>query len=478
MLHQKTITGVLWSFAQQLSTRGIGVFVTLLLAQFLEPKDFGLVAMMAIFIAVANSLMESGFKDALIQKNNVTQCDFSTAFYSNLIIGMLAYILLYIAAPIIANFYEEVRLISLVRVVGLVIMINSFQVVQIAILSCSLDFKAHVKASLPASIISGITAVTLAYFGFGVWALVVQMILAALLTTLFLWSMRMWRPTLEFNFKSAGELFNFGYKLFLSGLLDTVFRNLYVVAIAKLFSATIAGYYFFADKIKELILSQLVSAIQTVTYPALATMQDDNIRLKAGYRKVIKITTIILFPAMLFIASLAEPLYRVLLPDNWLPSVSYLQLMCIAGLMYPLHAINLNILKVKGRSDLFLYLEIIKKFFIVLILSVSLQFGVFGILIGQIVSSVLAYIPNSYYSAKLINYSVSEQVKDFLPGLILSVFAAGVTYTAIEYSTQTPLIELAVFGTLASLIYLGLGYLLKLSAFKLMEEIVIERLRK
>ena len=477
-LANKTTTGVLWNFAEQMSVRGTGIVVSLLLARFLVPADYGLVAMMAVFIAVASSIMDLGFMQALIRKQGASQVDFNTAFYTNLALGCFAYLLLFIAAPFIAGFYEETRLIDLIRVAGIAILINSFQVVQSAILNRALNFKAQLKATVPASIISGITAVVLAYIGWGVWALIAQMLIAAFLVTVFLWSMKLWRPTLTFNRQSLSEMFGFGSKLFLSGLLDTVFRNIYVVVIAKMFSTTVAGHYFFAEKIKTLVINQLVRSISTVTYPALATLQDDNIRLKAGYRKVIQITTFLLFPAMALMAALAEPLFCVLLPDQWLPAVPYLQLMCIAGLLYPLHAINLNILKVKGRSDLFLYLEIVKKVLIVLILFVSVQYGVIGILIGQIISSVLAYLPNSYFSNKLIGYSVREQIGDFLPGLVLSGAVAGVVYVAVSVSSLPALVELIVFSIAAVTLYLLGAHALKLQALTLTLQIVKERRNK
>ncbi len=302
------------------------------------------------------------------------------------------------------------------------------------------------------------------------------MLIAAFLVTAFLWSMKLWRPTLTYSIQSLNDMFGFGFKLFLAGLIDTVFRNMYVVVIAKIFSSTVAGYYFFAEKIKELIINQIVNSISTVTYPALATMQDDNVSLKAGYRKVIQITTFLLFPAMALTAALANPLFSVLLPDQWMPAVPYLQLMCVAGLLYPLHTINLDILKVKGRSDLLLYLEIVKKASIVLILFVSVQYGVIGILIGQILSSLLAYLPNSYFSQKLIGYSVHEQIGDFLPCLMLSGTVAGVVYVTMSMSTLSALAELIVFSIAAVTLYLLGAYALKLQAFILTLQIVKERI--
>lgn len=353
-LTKKITTGIIWNFTEQLGRRGIEVVITLLLARFLAPSDYGLVAMMAVFLAVAMSLMDSGFKQALIRLQDAGQIDFNTAFYANLCLGAFSYCLLFLAAPYIAAFYEEPRLVILIRVVGMNILINAFQVVQSAILSRELNFKAQLQAAIPAGIISGIIAIGLAFVGFGVWALIAQMLLASMITTVLLWWLQGWRPTVGFSRPSLRDMYNFGYKLFLSGLLDTIFQNLYVIVIAKLFATTVAGHYFFAKKIKDLVISQLVTAIQNVTYPALATFQDDDIRLKAGYRKIIGITTFLLSPVMLLLAAVAEPLFVFLLPEQWHAATMYLQLMCIASVMYPLHAINVNILQVKGRSDLFL----------------------------------------------------------------------------------------------------------------------------
>lgn len=462
---QKTTIGILWNFSEQLIRRGIGLVTTLLLAYFLTPNAYGLMAMIAVFIAIASSLMESGFRQALIRLKEVTQDDLNTAFYSNLMLGALAYLLLYFSAPHIAIFYNEPQLINLIQVLGLVILINSFEVIQVAIFHRQMNFKAQLMIGLPAALISACMAIGLAYWGVGVWALVAQMLISALITVILLWWISEWRPTKSFSLSSFCSMYNFSYKLFLSSLLDTVFRNLYIIVIAKLFSTSIAGLYFFAEKIRELILNQLVSAIQNVTYPALASIQDDNVRLKAGYRKVISITTFLLFPTLTLLAALAQPLFSLLFPEKWWPAVPYFQLLCLAGLLYPLHSINLNILKVKGRSDLFLYLEILKKFMLVVILFISYRYGVIGILIGQIISSVLSYIPNSYFSSTLINYSTKEQMKDFMPALILSILLGGIVFYVIQHIEWHPILILLVFGLSGGLLYLLGSHLLKLTAY-------------
>ncbi|PKG93137.1 lipopolysaccharide biosynthesis protein [Paraglaciecola sp. MB-3u-78] len=429
-LTAKTTTGILWNFGQQLATRGVGVLITLLLARFLVPEDFGLVAMMAVFLALGSSLMESGFREALIRLENVTQQDYDTAFYANLLLGLFSYGVLFLSAPAIAYFYEEPKLIELIRVASLTIIIMSFQVVQVASLSRKLNFKAQLKASLPASMISGTTSVYLAYIDYGVWAIVSQTLLNAFIQTALLWKVESWRPTLEFSWSSVKAMYNFGYKLFFSGVLDIVFQNLYVIVIAKVFSTYVAGLYFFANTMKELIVQQLVRSIQAVTYPALASVQHDNVRLKQGYKKIVILMTMILFSGVLFTAALAEPVFQILLPDKWSPAIPFFQLLCIASLMMPLHSISLNILKVKGRSDLFLYLEVIKKTINGLVLLATFRYGVYEILTGQIITSFINFIPNSYFSSKLLGYGIKEQIRDFLPILVITAVVASMGWNA------------------------------------------------
>ncbi len=477
-LKNKIGIGVIWKFSETLAKRGIGIIVTLLLARFLVPEDFGLIAMMAVFLGIAGQLMDSGFTEALIQKKDADDVDFNTAFYTNIVFGLIAYGLLFTAAPFIADYYEEPRLIDLIRVAGLSIIIHSFQVVQNAMLNRALNFKAQLKVSLPASVISGLIAVAFAYFDYGVWALIIQMLVAAILTSILLWAMKIWRPKWIFSFHSLKEMFSFSSYLLIAGLSNILFVNMYVIVIAKYFSITLAGYYFFADRIKTLVVSQMVASIQAVTYPALSKIQDDPVRLKSGYRKVIAITTFLLFPAITLLAALAEPLFHVLLPEQWLPAVIYLQLMSIVAILNPLHAINLNILKVVGRSDLVLYIGFFKKFMMILIFIISFNYGIIGILIGQIISSVLTYIPNSYYSSRLIEYSVREQLADFVPGLILSGTIALFTYGLVLFIDWPAIIELFAFGTLAIVLYLAGAHLLKLHAYVLARQLITEKLKK
>lgn len=472
----RTITGVIWSFADQLGRRGISVIVTLLLARFLTPEDFGIMAMMAVFIAIANSLMDSGFKQALIRKQDADQKDFNTAFFANLLLASVAYLILYLAAPWVADFYNETRLVLLIRVSGIVVFINAFQIIQSAMLSRKIDFKAQLKAVFPATLISGSVAVLLAYFGFGVWALVSQIIISSLLITLFLWAMELWRPTRTYSISALREMYSFGYKLFISGLIELIFKNLYIIVIAKFFSTTVAGHYFFVDKIRELAITQLVMAVQMVTYPALSNFQDDKKRLKNGYRKIIQLTTFICFPIILFIAALAEPFFIIAFPGEWYVAHSYLQILCLASLMLPLHSINLNILRVTGRSDILLGLQVAKKTVLVIFLVVGFQFGIYGILFAQVAQSIVVYYPNKYYSEKLIGYTSAEQFEDFLPQLLIAALVAWAIYYFYPITGIEDVFYIPLAVTSGLLMYLGISYVFHLKPMALAQEIMLKRL--
>ncbi|GGK73234.1 lipopolysaccharide biosynthesis protein [Amphritea balenae] len=477
-LTKRTALAILWDFSEQLLRRGLSVAVTLLLAYYLAPEDFGLIAMMSVFLTLGSLMMDSGLSQSLIRIKGIKQVHYNTAFYLNILFGILAYVFLFFVAPYVSLFYQQPDLIELIRIAGIILVVNSFKIVQFSKLNRELNFKTQFMVNLPAAVVSGAGAVLVAYEGWGVWALVIQMLLFSFTNTIFLWMVKPWIPTFEFSFNEAKTMYVFGYKLFLAEVINTLFKNMYVLVIAKYISSYTAGLYFFSEKIKDFIINLLVSSIQKVTYPALATLQDDNERLKSSYREVISITAFVVFPAMLFVVALTKPIFDALLPERWNEAMLYLQLMMLASLLYPVHAINLNILSVKGRSDLFLGLEILRKILIVLIFLVSFGYGVVGILIGQIVSSVLLYIPNSYFAYNLIGYSVKEQLQDFMPSLLLAFLVSYCIYLLQLWIVLPALVELFLLGVLSLLLYVTGAVFFNVKAFSSLCDFLEVKLKK
>lgn len=469
-IRNKLTNGILWSFAEQFGRRGITVIITVLLAHYITPQDFGLISILAVVIALANVFMDAGIKEAIIRLREPSPLDLDTAFYANIIFSVIACSIILMSASYISEFYSEQRLKILIEVASLSTIANAMQAVPNAVLARTLDFKRQFKISLLATSVATILTLVLAVNGAGPWALVFQTLATAVFSAVITWRMRIWRSTHQFSMRSFIHLFKFGYKISLSGLLDVVFGNMYVLVIAKVLMGTIVGLYFFAEKIRDVLVTQLVNSIQIVTYPILSSFQNDSCRLKDGYRKIIIVTTFIVFPSMLLLSALADPLFKSILPRRWWAGAPYLQLLCIAGAFYPLHAINLNILKVKGRSDLYLYIEIIKKILAVIIFYITMPFGIYAILAGQIIWSMLAFIPNSFFSATLINYSPSAQINDVFPAFFVSIFVAAMTYFCVEFFEWPELAKLFIFGALSFIAYIGIAHTLKLEGYNMTKD--------
>ena len=424
-LKSKTVKGVVWSSIERFSTQGVQFLIMIIMARLLTPKDYGLIGMLAIFLAVAQSLIDSGFSQALIRKQDRTDVDNSTVFYFNIVVSSALYLILFIAAPFVADFYNQPELTSVMRVVCLGVILNSLAVVQRALLTVRIDFKTQAKASLSAAVISGCIGIVLAYCGFGVWSLVVQQLLNLSVNTLLLWIFSKWRPIAVFSWKSFHELFAFGSKLLASGLLDTMYRNIYPIVIGKLFSASSLGHYTRAQQFSEFPSSNVTGIIQRVTYPILCGIQDETERLEAVYRKFLKLSAFIIFPLMIGMSAVARPFIDIVLGTQWGFCGQLLQIICFAMMWYPIHAINLNLLQVKGRSDLFLRLEIIKKILGITVLCITAPFGLVVMCYGQIFNSIVALVINTYYTGKLINVGFIRQMKDLLPTILLSLTMFG-----------------------------------------------------
>ena len=423
-LKNKTVKGVGWSFIDNLSSSGITFLVGLVLARLLTPSEYGIMAILTIFIAVSNSIVDSGFSNALIRKTDARRVDYNTVFLFNLLVSGLLYVVLFFAAPAISVFFKEPLLVEVMRVIGWVLVINALAIIPRTLFVKEVNFKTQTKVSLIASISSGVVGIGMALAGMGVWSLVGQQLSRQLLNTLFLWIYGKWRPIWEFSAQSFKELFGFGSKLLLSGLLDTVFKEIYSLVIGRCYTSAQLGQYTRANQFNQIFSSNLTTVIQRVSYPVLSSIQDEPERLRDAYRKVIKSTMLISFACMLGLAAVAKPLIILLIGEKWLPAVGFLQIICFRGMLYPLHAINLNILQVKGRSDLFLKLEIIKKIIAVGPLVLGVLFSIEYMLWGSVCTSFIAYFLNSYYSANLIDYPTREQIKDILPTFIVSSLTA------------------------------------------------------
>ena len=405
-LKLKASSGFFWSAIDILGKQGIQVVINLIIARILLPSDFGLIGMLTIFWGIAQAFVDSGFGTALIQKKNPTLNDYSTVYLFNIFMGIVFYLIIFICAPLIASFYKQPVLIPLTRFLGLNIIINSLSLVQANIFIKRINFKITTLISIIAVTFSGLIGIILAYKNFGVWSLAVQQMISAILTSTLLIINSKWKPSLIFSFESFKSLFKFGSRLLASGILDIIFTNIYNLIIGKSFSANQLGYYTQAQKIESFPTNFIGSSIGRVTFPIFSSIQEDNGKLKRNYRIIIKIISFINFPIMVFLFITSDSLIRVLLTDKWVPSVIFLQLLCIIGLTYPLSGVNLNILNVKGRSDIFFRLEIVKKILIVISIIITLPLGIIPLLIGQVIFSFIAYFLNIYFSGKLINFSM------------------------------------------------------------------------
>ena len=448
-LKNRAVHGAKWSFIDNISNSGVTFLVGLILARLLTPAEYGIMAMIAIFIAVSNSIVDSGFSNALIRKVRIDRVDYNTVFVFNLIVSIVLYILLYTSAPAISLFFKEPVLTNVLRVIGLILIVNALGIIPRTILVRGIDFKTQTKVSIISSVSSGLVGVGMAIMGFGVWSLVWQQLSRQILNSLFLWIFCKWIPQWEFSIKSFKEMFGFGYKLLLSGLLDTLYKNIYYVIIGRCYSPAQLGQYSRAEQFNMIFSSNLTSIVQRVSYPVLSSIQEEPERLREAYRQIIKTTMLVTFACMLGLAAVAKPLIIILIGEKWLPAVSFLQIICFSGMLYPLHAINLNILQVKGRSDLFLKLEIIKKTIAVFPILIGIFYGIEYMLWGSVLTSFIAYFLNSYYSADLIRYSTIEQIRDVLP-----VFTVSFTIAAVMWLFS--LLDISVYIQLPTQIKVGL----------------------
>lgn len=420
-LKQKAINGFGWTIFEGVFSQGTIFIVGIILARLLTPKDFGVVGIISAIIAVANSIVEGGFGSALIRKINTTDKDYNTVFYTNLITALLLYIFLYTAAPFISLFFKTPILADLIRVTGAVLLFNAMSLIQRTLLTKELAFKKLGIIAILSSIISGSIAIIMANNDYGVWSLIVLSILRPLINTCLLWFTTSWIPKLIFSRPSFKELFDFGYKLLLGNLINTAYKNVYYFLIGKYFSPKALGFYTRADQFQTPFSSNIAIAIRRISFPILSKFQNNKQSLKIKFIQFIRISMLLNFTLMLCIAAMAEPIILLLIGNKWQQSIIYLQLLCIPGLLYPLQILHLNLLLVKGYSNLNLKLEIIKKIILLPIILISLGLSIQHMIYGLIVFSIIEYFINSYYTKKIIGYNLKNQFKDFLPFIIIAL---------------------------------------------------------
>jgi len=455
-LRERTLSGLFWNLLERVGLRIVQFLPTILLARLLTPTQFGLIGMLSIFIALAQTFLDSGFGLALIQKKEADFTDECSIFYFNIFVGGLAVLLLYFLAPLIAAFYNQPLLTGLMRWLSLSILIQSFSLIQTTLLTRTLDFKTQIKANLSAMFVAGVVGVTAAYLGLGVWSLVIQNITSTALRTLALWWMNDWRPALIFSLAALKSMFRFGSRMLSSSLVATFFDNLYQVFIGKVFSAASLGFYTRAASLKSIVMDATTDSIGRVLFPALATIQDETERLRRAYRQAILLATFVHFPLMIGLIVVARPLIALLFSAQWFASVILFQLMCAAGTLYPLHVINLEILKVKGRSDLFFRLALIKRSLMLVTILITYRWGLEAMLVGQIVYGIIGYALNSYYSERLMSYPMKTQFLDFLPSLLTACLMAGGMVVAGRALSQVGDLILLGGQTLAGVLVYGL----------------------
>lgn len=463
-LKNKTVAGLSWSAIDSVASQGITFLVGLVLARLLSPTEYGLIGMITIFISISNTIVDSGFSNALIRKKDIENEDYSTTFVFNIVLSVIMYLILYVCSPLIANFFRQEQLVQITRVLGVVIIINSFAIVQKTKLEKDVDFKRQAKISIIASTLSGVIGIVSALLGAGVWALVAQQLSRQLTNAIGLWLTAKWSPSIKFSKRSFKYQFNFGWKLLTSELLSTIWMEASNMVIGRCYSSATLGQYTRAKQFSSLFSTNMTAIVQRVSYPVLSSIQDEEARLKAGYKKLLKTTMFLSFTGMLALAACSKPLIFVLIGEKWEQAALFLPILCFNFMLYPARSINTNMLKVVGRSDQLLILEIIKKVLAVGPLLMGIFIDIYWMLWGNVVVGVIGYVLNSYFSGKFINYSTWEQLRDILPSFLFGGCVALIMYfiSLLEFSSIFILFMQIIVGLL--LIFL-LGRLTKLEPY-------------
>lgn len=464
-LKDKAVKGVAWNAVSTFANRGISMFFMLFMTRLLLPSDYGLIGMLTVFMTVAGQFIDSGFSQALLKKQDRTKIDEATVFYFNIVASLVCYLFLFVIAPFVADFYNMPQLCMILRVLGISLVVGASGTMWNLQYQINLDFKTPSLLGLYGNIFSGIVGVILAYMGYGVWALVYQALLGTIFGVILRYFYSTWRPIWAFSWKSFHEFFGYGSKLLLSRLLDTLYNNVYPVIIGKFYSATTLGFYSRAHSLAGIPSVQATQILQGATFPVLCKVNNDMERLGNAYRRMLKLSVFVIFPLMMGLAILAHPLIMVMFTAKWEYSAGLLTIICFAQMWHPVHAINLNLLQVVGRSDLFLRVELINKLFAIIVIACTYRYNIEVMCFGYIVSSLVSIFINTYYTGKFINVGFWTQVKDLCSSFFLSVAMLMVIWLLTHFFSDD-ILKIIIGSIVGFIFYMGIAYVLKFSELK------------
>jgi teichuronic acid exporter len=476
-LKEKTISGLIWSFTGDIADKAIAFVIGIILARLLSPREYGLVGMATIFIILTRPFVNSGFRQALIRKTNCTDTDYSTVFYFNFLVGGLTYLILFFSAPLISSFFHEPQLTKITRLIGIIIIIDAATIIQTTILSKELNFKRQTIINISSGFFSGLVGIYLAIKGFGVWSLVYRTLTQYTLGSVCYWYLNRWKPIRVFSKSSFKEMFGFGSNILITGIIEQFYYNIYNLVIAKFFSARELGLYSRADMFKDMASTNLSEIIGRVIFPVLANFQNDPVRLALNYKKMLTSILFITSIIMACMAASAKSLIIALVGEKWIDSIVYLQLLCVVGIFYPLHSLMRTLLYVTGKSRLFLYLQIFSKLLAIPAIITGIFFGIKAMIIAMIVVSAFEYLVKAFYSGKIVNYSVWQQIGDFIPILLISIFIGGSVFIFGSLLITDPLVTLILQIIFGLILIFTLSKLFRIPEFMLIKEIAGEKIR-
>ena len=477
-LKKQSLSGVFWTFIDIVVNKGAYFIATIILARILGPKEFGILGMIMLFVTIGNTLIDSGMSTSLLRSNDVTEKDYSTVFITNILMSLFVYVILFLTAPLVASFYKLQILKDVIRIYSLGFVVNSFRSIHVIKLMKEMHFKKLTFLNLPGNIISVFIAIFMAYFGYGVWSLVYLFLINQFISTLVFWIFINWKPLWQFDFINYKYHFNFGYKLLLSAQLNTLFENIYNVIIGKFYDVRTLGFYERAYTFNNYPVSILSGIILKVSLPSLTLIKEDSERLQNAYKNIIQMAFFISATGLCFAALLAQQFVTIILGENWIQVVPIFQILCLSFIFYPIHSLNINILSIFGRSDLFLKLEIIKKITVIIVVAICYNFGILGLVWSSVINSIIGLIINTHYSGKFLNYPTLSQFRDLLPTILVVFLTVGVVFGFLFFFDSSAILQIFFSFILGFLTIIVIGEIIQLAPYIYMKQLILDQIEK